>query len=207
MRGLAGRPMGYPKGFPRMHDLVSFVLHLDETMTGLADELRWRPLTVVFMLLSAWWMKGFAFVLVGALADLRNTRSSFPGGAAFAALSVAVGGVLTGVLKESFDRERPALAGAGIEPAVATPGSPSFPSGHTSTAFAGAIVVAMLYPRLRWPILGLAGLVGLSRIYLGVHFTLDVVAGALLGLAVGLAAVWAARRWVLPRAQLVRSSA
>jgi membrane-associated phospholipid phosphatase len=52
----------------------------------------------------------------------------------------------------------------------------------------------MLHPRLRWPVLGLATLVGLSRVYLGVHFWFDVLAGAALGIAVGWTAVWGMRR-------------
>jgi undecaprenyl-diphosphatase len=189
-----------------MHELAYFLLQLDESVTALAHELRWGPATIVFVLLSAWWMKGFIFVLAGGLADLRNTRSSFPAGAVFAGISVAAGGVLTGLLKDSFDRDRPEPAGVGLEPAVATPGDPSFPSGHTATAFAGAMVVAALYPRLRWPALGLAALVGLSRVYLGVHFALDVLAGAALGIIVGTAAVWAGRR-VLAQAHRLRPSA
>jgi undecaprenyl-diphosphatase len=77
---------------------------------------------------------------------------------------------------------------------VATPGSPSFPSGHTATAFAAAAVVGAIYPRLRWPLYSVAALVGLSRIYLGVHFALDVAAGAILGLSIGLGLVWAGRK-------------
>ena len=76
----------------------------------------------------------------------------------------------------------------------AAPDTPSFPSGHATTAFAAAAVVGALYPRLRIPVYGLAALVGLSRVYLGVHYTLDVLAGAALGIALGLGVVWAIRR-------------
>ena len=94
----------------------------------------------------------------------------------------------------SFERVRPALADPAIEALVPTPASASFPSGHAATAFAAAVAVGAFYPRLRWPLLGLAALVGLSRIYLGVHYVLDVLAGAALGLALGLLMVWATRR-------------
>ncbi len=169
------------------------LLRADETVLELVQGLRWEPLTLLFVMLSGWWMKGFAFVLIGALGDLRSRRI-VPAASMFAALSVAIGGLLTGLLKDSLERPRPAAASSDIQPAVDTPGSWSFPSGHTSTAFAAAVVVASLHPRLRWPVLALATLVGLSRIYLGVHFTIDVIAGAALGLTVGLAGAFVARR-------------
>ncbi len=58
------------------------------------------------------------------------------------------------------------------------------------TAFAVAGAVALLAPRLRWPVLGLAALIAFSRVYLGVHFWIDVLAGAALGLAIGLGVAW-----------------
>jgi undecaprenyl-diphosphatase len=109
-------------------------------------------------------------------------------------VSVGIGSLIVAMLKESIDRARPEHADPTINAAVATPDSPSFPSGHTATAFAAAAVVSAFYPRLRWPLYSLAALVGLSRIYLGVHFTLDVVAGAILGLSIGLSLVWVGRK-------------
>ncbi len=155
--------------------------------------LRWEPLTALFVLASAWWVKGLVFVTAGGMADLARRRW-VPLTATCATASLTAASLLAFALKDLVDRARPELADPAIDPLVATPSSPSFPSGHTATAFAAATVLASYHPRLRWPAYGLAALVGASRAYLGVHFWLDVLAGAALGLAVGLAAAWAGRR-------------
>lgn len=75
----------------------------------------------------------------------------------------------------------------------------SFPSGHTTTAFTVAAVLAASFSsrRLAIALICGAGLVGLSRIATGVHWPLDVLAGAGGGWLCGLAGVWLARRWRL----------
>lgn len=65
-----------------------------------------------------------------------------------------------------------------------------YPSSHTATAFGAAVVLTFLVPRRwRWAPLAVAAVVGLTRMHVGVHYPLDVVGGALIGLAVGLAVV------------------
>jgi membrane-associated phospholipid phosphatase len=176
-----------------MPDLYHQLISADRVLLEAVDGLRWGPLTVMFVLLSAWWMKGVAFVAVGAVGDVR-ARRPLPVATLVAAISVGIGSLIVALLKESIDRARPEHAHSNIDAAVATPGSPSFPSGHTATAFAAAAVVGAIYPRLRWPLYALAALVGLSRIYLGVHFALDVAAGAILGVSIGLGLLWAGRK-------------
>jgi undecaprenyl-diphosphatase len=100
--------------------------------------------------------------------------------------------------KEVFDRARPDAADALID----LPTSNSFPSGHATTAFAAGVALAILAPRLRWPALALAAVVAYSRVYLGVHFWADILAGAALGALIGAAVALAMRRKVRERAAL-----
>jgi hypothetical protein len=70
----------------------------------------------------------------------------------------------------------------------------SFPSGHTVTAFVFFGVLAYHFRRWRLPLLAAASTAGLSRVTVGVHWPIDVIAGAIIGLASAWAAVHLARR-------------
>jgi undecaprenyl-diphosphatase len=100
--------------------------------------------------------------------------------------------VLAYAIKLGVDRPRP-----GLEPLVRLPTDPSFPSGHAATSFAGATMLSAFAPRYRVVFFTLATAIAFSRIYVGVHWPFDVVAGAALGAALGYAAVtslrWRAR--------------
>jgi undecaprenyl-diphosphatase len=175
-----------------MHAFVNHMMQLDVLALEQIEGLRWGPATALFVLASAWWVKGPLFVAIAALRDVTHRRW-LPLTAACAAASLLLASLLSDLLKQLVERPRPELTDGSIDPAVATPDSPSFPSGHTTTAFAAAVAVSVLQPRLRAPLMAVAALVGVSRAYLGVHFLIDVMAGAALGTAVGLGVGLAAR--------------
>ena len=67
----------------------------------------------------------------------------------------------------------------------------SFPSVHATWSFSGAVLVFLVNPFLGWGVLFLATLVSLSRVYVGVHYLTDVLAGAMVGTIVSLVlSIW-----------------
>jgi membrane-associated phospholipid phosphatase len=98
-------------------------------------------------------------------------------------------------LRDWIGRERPPLVYPEPKPLVHVPHSGSFPSGHASVSFACATVIGWRAPVLAAPAFGLAAAIAWSRVYVGVHWPLDVLGGALLGLFMGTLIGFLARRW------------
>lgn len=103
--------------------------------------------------------------------------------------SVAAAGILTAhwisqYLKDFFNRPRPYLIWPETHVIFGKSfNSAAFPSGHTTVAFAAAFLADKLYPgKMRWAY-AVAAWVGITRIYVGVHYPTDVLAGAVTGMA------------------------
>ena len=96
--------------------------------------------------------------------------------------SVTISSLISLVLKYVIDRPRPFDSYDFIEK-ISSGGSPSFPSGHTTEAFAVAVALCIAYPRwyIITPALLWAIAVGYSRMSLGVHYPSDVLAGIIVG--------------------------
>jgi undecaprenyl-diphosphatase len=109
-----------------------------------------------------------------------------------ACLAVYLGGLAEDALKAAIGRVRPCRALADLRLLIPCPKSFSLPSGHAVSSFGCAAPLFYLtrgYVALGWRIypLALASLIAFSRVYLGVHYPTDIMAGALLGGMIGMA--------------------
>ena len=140
---------------------------------------KWTPLTPI---MRAFTVAGRAGALWGAFAFLTYLATGLESYNLLVPwIAVAVSWVIAEGAKFLFNRARPFIRDTEIAPLIKTPSSSSFPSGHSATAAAGAITLSGIYPAFA-PALILSGfLVALSRIYLGVHYPFDVLAGVLIG--------------------------
>ncbi len=105
------------------------------------------------------------FLAVGGLSLMSDSDALKQGSKALAAT-----GLLTVAMKSTFRQKRPI-----------SDSRTSFPSGHTSSAFAMATVVADYKPQYKWTAYGGAAIIGWSRVEVGAHRWRDVAAGAVLG--------------------------
>jgi decaprenylphosphoryl-5-phosphoribose phosphatase len=123
---------------------------------------------------AAGWL---ALGLGGAILDgsRPGRRGAWLSGTGLVAASYA----LNTAIKFLVRRPRPTLAG--LEPLTATVTGLSFPSAHATTSFTAARAYGLLMPAA--PLYTVAALVAFSRVYLGVHYPSDILAGAVIGTA------------------------
>lgn len=134
------------------------------------------PLLILFFIFK--FKKTFGVFFIGLLVTL--------------AISDFVGGQ---IVKKTFNRERPFN-----NPEISVikrshAGAKSFYSNHSSNMFAFAMYLSLFIPPARWIIFPIAALIGYSRVYNGVHYPSDVVAGALMGSLIAFGVVQALRRF------------
>ena len=109
--------------------------------------------------------------------------------------SVAISGIIVDILKPLIGRARPKELFYhnfyGLDPLTFKASFWSMPSGHSATAFAAGMSLALLYPRYRWLFFVAAAIVAFSRVALTKHYLSDIIIGSLIG---ALTALWLYKR-------------
>jgi undecaprenyl-diphosphatase len=151
---------------------------------------RWRaPRWIRYWMIAATRMgDGWLWYALGAMLLL------YGGPQRFAAIGAAGSSAILGIfvfklLKRLSQRSRPCQLEPHCWSKVLPPDKFSFPSGHTMTAFSIALVVSYFYPALEGTLFFVAFSIAVSRIVLGMHFLSDVLAGIVLGVAIGCASI------------------
>ena len=173
-----------------MKSLVWKIRDLDRSLFRALFGLKWPPLSAVMRWFTVAGTAGalWGFIAAGAFAatgfQIRNLAVPWA--------AIAISWLFAEGTKHFFDRSRPFIYDTSIAPLIKTPSSSSFPSGHSATAAAGALTLSVLYPVLAVAIVPAALLTISSRVYLGVHYPLDVLAGCGIGFltAAGLLLTW-----------------
>jgi undecaprenyl-diphosphatase len=124
-----------------------------------------------------WYTLALALVALGGSDGVRAVTT--------AGLAAGVGILLFLILKRMAGRRRPCHIEPHCWSTLLPPDRFSFPSGHTITAFAWAVPVALYFPDLMVGLYFCALSIAVSRILLGMHFLSDVIAGAIIGASLG----------------------
>jgi undecaprenyl-diphosphatase len=128
--------------------------------------------------------QGLIWLVIAALAALLWKR---PAIFLYVTLADLVAEITAYALRDAIGRDRPPLHFSEPHPLVTVPHSGSFPSGHTATSFACAATLAWLTPLPKTALYLLAALIAFSRVYTGVHYPVDLIGGALVGLGIATA--------------------
>jgi undecaprenyl-diphosphatase len=158
---------------------------LDRELRDLVVDHRLGVLDPLFEALS--YAGSFGFIWLAIAVAISGFSWSRPWLWTRVGVAILVSESISGVLKEWSRRDRPPVADPDPTPLVDLPVTFSFPSGHATVSFACATTLALAVPRLSWPLFALATLISFSRVYVGVHYPFDVLAGAALGVVIAIA--------------------
>lgn len=166
------------------------LIYLDRWLFEIINQQMSSPFWDVFFhpLSSKWTIRFLVLFFMFMFFSLGNGRLRWVVVLSGAALLTADMTVV--ILKEVFARVRPCEAFVGAKVLASCSDSYGFPSRHTTDIFAMAVFLSSIYSRYRTAFMLIAVYVGISRIYLGMHYPLDVMAGVFVGSIIGVLFLW-----------------
>ena len=157
---------------------------------------RWLDQTMPFItdLFRAWWVLCVILPVFLVIWFYKQRVRAFRVSIELLVALALSDGICFRLIKENVQRERPFNSLEGTILRTHIHYGYSFPSNHASNSFTAAVLVGLHYPVLRWYATVVAAVIAYSRVYVGVHFPSDVLAGALLGTLVAFAVFLFCRR-------------
>ena len=155
-------------------------------------------LTPIFKFITSLGDEGYVWIAIAiVLLFVKNYRK----------VGLMVGASLLGslvfnnmIVKNIVARPRPYRMIEKLTILIPEPGEYSFPSGHTSSSFAAGVVLYLMLPKKYGiPAMVLAFLIGISRLYVGVHYPTDVLGGMVMGTLIAVSVVKATEKILIKR--------
>ena len=167
-----------------------------QILLWIQEHIRNDILTTVFRFITKLGDGGLVWILIAVLCILfRQHRKAGMLSIISLFCSILINNLL---LKNLLGRVRPYEVVEGLQHLIPAPVDYSFPSGHAGSSFAVAVILLIYLPkRYGIPAIILAGLIACSRLYLGVHYVLDVLSGSVIGAGIALA-IWRLEKLLHP---------
>lgn len=159
-----------------------------DILLWIQDVVRNPVLTPIMKGITTLGNAGMIWIVLGIILLIIPKTRKIGGGVLLALFASFI--INNGILKNLVNRTRPYEVIAGLEILIGKQVDSSFPSGHTGSSFAAATVLYLTLPKkFGIPALIFAALMGFSRLYVGVHYPTDVLAGMVIGILIGWAVV------------------
>lgn len=165
--------------------MVEFIKEADRSILRFINEkMKCKILDIIMPLIT--FFGSLSFCMIFSIASILSPNDNIKNMGILVSLSIVTSGGITQILKRVKTRIRPYIAIPTLNARKIGVDEYSFPSGHTTAAFSIGVSVTLAFSQLWFFAIIIASLVGFSRIYLGVHYPTDVIAGVVVGVGVTL---------------------
>jgi undecaprenyl-diphosphatase len=163
-----------------MKSLFEYISHRDIHLLKIINN-SWKCKFLDFIMPAMTYLGSFSFIFIFCTAAFLLSDAMLNTMAVRAMISVTISTGVGKILKVSVTRLRPFINIPNLNIKKIAIDKYSFPSGHTTAAFSLAVMIALYFPMFGFITIPLAFCVGISRMYIGVHYPTDVIVGIFLG--------------------------